>query len=73
LERSRDAGEPLEARLPASGPTRLENGEALAWSRASGEPPFRLRLALRLGPPRGERRRHLRKYAEGTLAEDKSF
>jgi hypothetical protein len=44
-------------------------GEALAWSRASGEPPFRLRLA----PPRGERRRHLRKYAEGTLAEDKSF
>jgi haloacid dehalogenase-like hydrolase len=33
----------------------------------------RLRLALRLGPPRGERRRHLRKYAEGTLAEDKSF
>lgn len=69
LERSRDAGEPLEARPPASAPTRLENGEALIWSRSSRESPFRLRLA----PPRGERRRHLRKYAEGTLAEDKSF
>jgi hypothetical protein len=44
-------------------------GEALVRSRASGEPPFRLRLA----PPRGERRRHLRKYAEGKLSEDKSF
>jgi hypothetical protein len=57
LERSGDAGEPRQARLPASGPTRLENGEALVWSRASGEPPSRLRLA----PPRGERRRHLPK------------
>jgi hypothetical protein len=35
----------------------------------SGEPPFRLQIA----PPRGERRRHLRKYAEGNLGEDKSF
>ena len=35
----------------------------------SGAPPFRLKVA----PPSGERRRHLRKYAEGNLGEDKSF
>jgi hypothetical protein len=32
---SGDAGEPLEERLPASGSTRLENGEALVSSGAS--------------------------------------
>jgi HAD superfamily hydrolase (TIGR01484 family) len=66
LERSRAGG---ETHIPTIEPTQLETGEALVWSRASGEPPFRIRTA----PPRGERRRHLRKYAEGNLGEDKSF
>jgi hypothetical protein len=50
-------------------PVDLQAGQALAWSRASGAPPFTLKIA----PPSGERRRHLRKYAEGNLGEDKSF
>ena len=54
---------------PAIGPTKLEQGEALVWSKERGGPPFQLRIA----PPRGERRRHLRKYAEGSLGQDKSF
>jgi hypothetical protein len=69
LERLHAAGEPIAAHFPAIGPTKLEQGEALVWSRGRGEPPFRLRIA----PPRGERRRHLRKYAQGSLGEDKSF
>jgi len=69
LQRSRDGGAPREQRLSPIAPIKLEAGEALVWSRASGEPPFRLRIA----PPRGERRRHLRKYAEGNLGADKSF
>jgi hypothetical protein len=51
------------------GPVELKNGQALAWSRSSGTAPVLLKIA----PPRGERRRHLRKYAEGNLGEDKSF
>jgi len=47
----------------------LDSGEALVWLRHSGEPPFRLRTA----PSTGERRRHLRKYAEGELGADRSF
>jgi len=69
LERSRDGGASREQRLSPIAPIKLQAGEALVWSRASGEPPFRLRIA----PPRGERRRHLRKYAEGSLGDDKSF
>jgi hydroxymethylpyrimidine pyrophosphatase-like HAD family hydrolase len=51
------------------GPVELESGEALVWSRSSGTAPVMLKIAL----PHGERRRHLRKYAEGNLGEDKSF
>jgi hypothetical protein len=69
IEKSQAAGESLDIQLPAIGPTKLEQGEALVWSKEGAEPPFRLRIA----PPRGERRRHLRKYAEGSLGEDKSF
>jgi HAD superfamily hydrolase (TIGR01484 family) len=69
IARSHASGEPLDTPLPASEPTKLEPGEALVWSKERAGPPFRLRIA----PPRGERRRHLRKYAEGSLGEDKSF
>ena len=48
---------------------RLEAGEAIAWWRHPARDPLRFRSI----PPRAERRRHLRKYAEGELGEDKSF
>jgi HAD superfamily hydrolase (TIGR01484 family) len=54
------------ARVPDG---RLDAGEAMAWWRRPLRDPFRF-LSI---PPRAERRRHLRKYAEGELGEDKSF
>ena len=47
----------------------LSAGEAIAWWRRPARDPLRFRSL----PPRAERRRHLRKYAEGSLGEDKSF
>ena len=47
----------------------LTSDEALTWSASTGGNPIRI-AALK---PRGERRRHIRKYAEGQLGEDKSF
>jgi hypothetical protein len=50
-------------------PEALEAGTALLWNKnAGGEPTL-----VRLEPSRTERRRHLRKYAEGELPEDRSF
>jgi hydroxymethylpyrimidine pyrophosphatase-like HAD family hydrolase len=55
---------------PAEGaPEALEAGTGLLWSKAAGGEP----TLLRVEPSRTERRRHLRKYAEGELAEDRSF
>jgi hydroxymethylpyrimidine pyrophosphatase-like HAD family hydrolase len=50
-------------------PTTLEAGEALAWWRGETSPPFRFQIAQ----PRGDRRRHERKYAEGEIPEYRSF
>jgi HAD superfamily hydrolase (TIGR01484 family) len=50
-------------------PEALENGTALLWNKTAGGEP----TLLRLEPGRTERRRHLRKYAEGELPEDRSF
>lgn len=50
-------------------PDELESGEAVAWWVGSGCEPF----AVKTEPPRTERRRHLRKYAEGRLADDRAF
>src|SRR5438093_7577124 len=47
----------------------LQPGEAFAWLRDSGEPPFEFQSSL----PRAERRRHRRKYAEGELSPDLCF
>jgi hydroxymethylpyrimidine pyrophosphatase-like HAD family hydrolase len=49
-------------------PTTLEPGEALAWRRGE-DSPFRFQIAS----PRGDRRRHQRKYAEGEIPEYHSF
>jgi HAD superfamily hydrolase (TIGR01484 family) len=54
-------------KTPELTPQELEKGEALVWFRGS-EP-----LRFRFTPGRTERRRHVRKYAEGQLGEDKSF
>jgi hydroxymethylpyrimidine pyrophosphatase-like HAD family hydrolase len=54
---------------PAKEPVTLDSGEALVWLRHSRQPPFKLQIARSVG----ERRRHLRKYAEGELGEDRSF
>lgn len=54
---------------PAKAPVALESGEALVWLKHSRQPPFKLRIA----PSTGKRRRHLRKYAEGELGDDRSF
>jgi hydroxymethylpyrimidine pyrophosphatase-like HAD family hydrolase/energy-coupling factor transporter ATP-binding protein EcfA2 len=43
--------------------------EALAWTPSARASPVRIAAPK----PRGERRRHIRKYAEGQLGEDKSF
>jgi HAD superfamily hydrolase (TIGR01484 family) len=55
--------------LPQLTPQNLEPGVALAWFKTTGEQPFTFRIA----PGKMERRRHVRKYAEGQLGEDKSF
>src|SRR5207237_3336396 len=55
---------PLAATTDDFGPD-----EALVWARHAGGEPVRVRIA----PPRGERRRHRRKYAAGELGPDQSF
>jgi HAD superfamily hydrolase (TIGR01484 family) len=47
----------------------LEPGSALVWDKTTGAAP----LLVRFQPSRTERKRHLRKYAEGELPEDRSF
>lgn len=47
----------------------LATGEAVLWEAGSGRPPIRFKSI----PPRRQLRRHLRKYAEGKLEEDRSF
>jgi hydroxymethylpyrimidine pyrophosphatase-like HAD family hydrolase len=67
------AGESLDAFADALGKERparpIQNaGEALVW-----QLPDRGVVAVRPEVPQGERQRHRRKYAEGTLGRDKSF
>jgi hypothetical protein len=54
---------------PCAPPADLRPGEAVAYWPARGTPP----AALAWAPPKAERRRHSRKYAEGRLPEDRSF
>jgi hypothetical protein len=62
---ARAVGEPEP---PIPGPA-LKPGEAIAWWRRTGEPPFWLKSV----PPRLERKRHHRKYAVGELPPELSF
>jgi HAD superfamily hydrolase (TIGR01484 family) len=61
----RAAGE-AAPRPPAA---ELGTGEVLLWRRRDGTTPVRVRTE----PPRAERRRHSRKYAEGELAPEDCF
>jgi hypothetical protein len=54
---------------PAPAGTSLQPGEGLLWRVRSGGGP----VWFRSMPPRQQLRRHLRKYAEGKLGEDRSF
>ena len=49
--------------------TALAPGEALVWDPSVGEDPFTMRIT----PSKLDRKRHLRKYTEGELPEDRSF
>ena len=54
---------------PASPLDKLPKGEALIWHKATAEPPRHFVVE----PSKTDRRRHVRKYAEGALPEDRSF
>ena len=54
---------------PASPKDTFPKGEALIWHKDSTAPPVHFRIE----PCKAERRRHIRKYAEGALPEDRSF
>lgn len=54
---------------PEMKPVKLERGEAVVWDRTSGKPPVKIRTPRN----RTERRRHVRKYAEGELSPERSF
>ncbi|MGE0119049.1 MAG: HAD-IIB family hydrolase [Dongiaceae bacterium] len=56
-------GWPAPAALPTP-----ESGEALLFRQDAAAP-----RRFRVVPPKGERQRHVRKYAEGKLGDDKSF
>jgi haloacid dehalogenase-like hydrolase/Helicase HerA, central domain len=60
----RVVGEPA----PAPFGREPDRGHALFWNRRSGK-----LVAVSTVPPRRDRQRHVRKYAEGELGEDKSF
>jgi hydroxymethylpyrimidine pyrophosphatase-like HAD family hydrolase len=54
---------------PAAPAVKLAHGEALIWTKESNTASFKFRIV----PSHTERRRHLRKYAEGDLGPDRSF
>jgi HAD superfamily hydrolase (TIGR01484 family) len=59
----------LEEPAPTMAARTLEPGEAIAWWRRPPQAPRWLRSI----PPRAERKRHVRKYADGELGPDRSF
>jgi hydroxymethylpyrimidine pyrophosphatase-like HAD family hydrolase len=65
----RTFAEALGQPAPAGVPSALESGEGVVWWRREAGRAVRFRSI----PPEGERRRHVRKYAEGDLGPDKSF
>jgi hydroxymethylpyrimidine pyrophosphatase-like HAD family hydrolase len=58
-----------ETAAPKVAVEKIPEGSALLWHRFLSEKP----RIIRLEPTQTERKRHLRKYAEGSLGEDRSF
>lgn len=56
-------------KVPLVKATTLESGQVLIWQRAEGKEP----KLVTTTPSQTERRRHIRKYSEGELPEDRSF
>ena len=59
----------LSIEVPAMPKGTLEAGQGVVWDRSSGQPS----TVVKLCEAKAERRRHLRKYADGSLGPDKSF
>ncbi|MGA1874779.1 MAG: HAD hydrolase family protein [bacterium] len=59
----------IDQNLPHVPSINLKTGEAIGWWRRTGEAPFWFRSI----PPKTDLHRHIRKYLEGELGEDKSF
>jgi len=68
-ETLRESAEALAVRKPRVGSVDLQPGEALAWYAREGGAP----VPVRVTPPRGGHKRHVRKYAEGELGPERSF
>jgi HAD superfamily hydrolase (TIGR01484 family) len=68
-EMLREFADANRSTAPEDVPEALESGAALLWSKSAAD----ASTLLRVEPSRTERRRHLRKYAEGELPEDRSF
>jgi HAD superfamily hydrolase (TIGR01484 family) len=58
-----------EVAAPELALEKIPEGSALYWHKESREPP----RAVVLKPSRTERKRHLRKYSEGSLGDERSF
>ena len=68
-EMLREFAEANDKPAPASPLEKIPKGEALTWNKTSSEPPRHFRIE----PNKTDRRRHVRKYAEGELPEERSF
>jgi hypothetical protein len=68
-EMLREFAEANDKPVPASPFDKLPKGQALIWHKQSTEPPAHFAIE----PCKSERRRHVRKYAEGALPEERSF
>ena len=67
-EMVREFAEANSLAAPAVPREKLSRATALLWHKAGSQPEV-----LTLEPTKSERRRHLRKYSEGSLGEDRSF
>ena len=68
-ETLRESAAVLDVSAPRVKRVDLQPGEALAWQPRDGGKPFTVRVTQ----PRAEHKRHVRKYAEGELAPERSF
>jgi len=64
----REFAQANDVAVPEVPQDRIPEGEALLWHKSAAQ-----MKRIVLEPSRTDRRRHLRKYAEGSLGEDRSF